>query len=393
MQDRSMSILLVEDNAADARLLREMLHDAGGEDVVITQARNLPETFERLDSERFSIILLDLGLPESRGLETFTRVHEAHPDVPIVVLSGLDDEDVAISAVQEGAQDYLVKQNISGGSLLRAVRYAIERHSALQRELSQMRRGGESGTIAFVGAKGGVGTTTLVVNFASALANRGQSAIAIELRGEPGTLSSLLSRTPPENISHLVELGARQITPETLGSRLQRTPFGLRVLFGPQEARQEVEVSAEQAAAIVDSASELADFTILDIPSYPTEAGREAMRRAWRVFLLLEPEAACMYAARVSLDVLRTAGVTGQLMGAIVVNRSALPVAPSAQEIQELLGVDVVGVVPPAAEPCAAAQRSGIPVVVAQPESVFSASVIEIVDRLTSEQIGRQTVW
>ncbi len=393
MQRETMRIILIEDNPGDARLMQEMLEDAGGEDIDLINVPNLTEAFERIRAENFDLILLDLGLPESRGLETFRKVYEQHPDVPVVVLSGLDDEEVAISAVQEGAQDYLVKKQISGGALLRAVRYAIERHTARQREISELQRGGVSGTIALVGAKGGVGVTTTAINFGAALAVKGNSTIAVEMRGRYGTFSSMLGRTPVENISHIMGLGPEQITQEAVSSRLFRTPFGLRVLFGPQEARQEVDISTEQAAAIVDVTSEIAEYTILDIPSRPTEAGREAMRRSWRVFLVLEPEPASIRSAQVVLDELRTAGVTGQLMGALIVNRAAVPVGPDVDDVQESLGLEVYGVIPPAAEACAAAQRSGNPVTLAQPESVYSINMGEIADQLTARQITSQSPW
>ncbi|MFP4250278.1 MAG: CpaE family protein [Armatimonadota bacterium] len=393
MDERSLDILLVEDNVGDARLLREMIQDAGGTHMHLAHVADLTTAFERLAAEPFDAVLLDLGLPESRGLDTFLKTHREHPDVPIVVLSGLDDEDVAISAVQEGAQDYLVKKQISGGALLRAIRYAVERHNVRQREINQMKRGGESGAIAFIGAKGGVGVTTTAINVATTLAVRGKSTIAVEMRGRHGTFSSLISRSPVENISHLVAYGADQITSEAIDSRLMRTPFGLRALFGPQEARQEVEITPEQASAIVDATSKLSDYMVLDIPACPCEAAREAMRRAWRVFLVLEPEPAAIRAAEVTLDSLRTAGVTGQLMGALMVNRAAVPVGPSLEEIQERLNIQIHAVIPPAAEACAAAQRTGTPVVLAQPESVYAASIGEATDRLTAEQMAAKSVW
>jgi len=393
MQDRSISILLVEDNPGDARLLREMLNDAGRADISLHHVPDLAQAFQSIENGGFDIVLLDLGLPGSRGLETFQKLHTEHPGMPVVVLSGLDDEQVAISAVQEGAQDYLVKKQISGGALLRAVRYAVERHMAQERELGLMRHGSESGAIAFIGAKGGVGVTTTVINFAAALAAKGKSVTAVEMRGRHGTFSTLLGRSPVENMSHLIELGPGQISQDAIGSRLFRTPYGLRVLFGPQEARQEVDVSPEQAAAIVAATSRMGGHTIMDIPAFPTEAEREALRSSWRVFMLLEPEPASLRSAEVELDALRTAGITGQLMGAIIVNRAAVPVGPNLQDIRDRLGLEIHAVIPPAAEACAAAQRTGTPVVLTQPESIYTTTISEAADRLTALQIASPSMW
>ncbi len=388
-----MSVLLVEDNPSDARLLREMLKDAGGDGVHLTEVGNLDEAFRHLDAGDFDVVLLDLGLPDSRGLATFTTLHQRYEDTPIVVWSGLDDEEVAITAVQEGAQDYLLKKRISAGYLLRSIEYAIERHTALKREINQYRRGGESAVIAFIGAKGGVGVTTVTLNFGAVLATSGRSATAVELRGTHGSFASLLSRTPVENLSHLVDLGAPQINPREVSLRIVKTPFGMNALYGPQEAREEIDLTADQAAAIVDSAAAIADFTLLDIPCWPSEASHGAMRDSWRTFLVCEPEPASIREARVGIDSLRTAGISGQLAGAILVNRAAVAVGITPKNVEDSIGLDVLAVIPPAAEACAAAQRSGTPVVLAQPDSVFTSSFIETVDRLTAERIAPQTVW
>lgn len=121
--------LLVEDNPGDARLIREMVREARGGRVQVAHAERLASAIERLaDPEAvLEVVLLDLSLPDSQGFETFTRLRAAAPLVPIVVLSGLDDETVALRAVQAGAQDYLVKGHVDGDTLVRALRYAIER--------------------------------------------------------------------------------------------------------------------------------------------------------------------------------------------------------------------------------------------------------------------------
>jgi signal transduction histidine kinase len=121
--------LLIEDNPGDARLIREMLRDARGfaSQVEVSVAQRLGEGLERIRESGADLVLLDLSLPDSTGLETFDAVHAAAPSTPVVVLSGLADEDVAITAVNHGAQDYLVKGQVDGGAILRSMRYAIER--------------------------------------------------------------------------------------------------------------------------------------------------------------------------------------------------------------------------------------------------------------------------
>ena len=121
------SLLLVEDNPGDVRLLREMLNEAGAQKTELTQAASMGEAERHLAQALFDIVLLDLGLPDAQGLEAVRRARAIAPRVPLVVLTGLDDETLASQALQEGAQDYLIKGQIETRGLLRALRYAIER--------------------------------------------------------------------------------------------------------------------------------------------------------------------------------------------------------------------------------------------------------------------------
>lgn len=127
-------VLLVEDDPADARVFRRYLEGSRRHRFALEHADGIEAALGWLRSQEFALVLLDLGLPDSSGLRTFCRAHQEAPDVPIIVLTGNDDEDLALRAVREGAQDYLVKPELSGPLLVRAIRYALERH-AMQRSL------------------------------------------------------------------------------------------------------------------------------------------------------------------------------------------------------------------------------------------------------------------
>src|SRR5262249_31223126 len=115
------------DNPADARLIEIMVLDAGDDLFEIEHVPRLKGALERLARGGIGVVLSDLSLPDSHGLDTFIRLHERAPQVPIIVLSGLNDTTVAVQAVHEGAQDFLVKGHVDGQLLVRAMRYAIER--------------------------------------------------------------------------------------------------------------------------------------------------------------------------------------------------------------------------------------------------------------------------
>jgi PAS domain S-box-containing protein len=125
--EAQLTVLLIEDNAGDARLLMEYLSEAPGNPFVLERVELLSEGLDRLQKGGIALVLLDLSLPDSFGLETFARAHASAPEVPIIVMSGRDDESLAIKTVHEGAQDYLVKGQVDSRLLVRSMRYAIER--------------------------------------------------------------------------------------------------------------------------------------------------------------------------------------------------------------------------------------------------------------------------
>ncbi len=134
-----MRILMVEDNAGDARLLRELLSEESGMTFVLSHVVRLSEAVKRLTDEPFDAILLDITLPDATGIDTVRRIREVAPQIPIVILTGHTDEAFAVTAVREGAQDYLIKGQIETTVLVRSLHYAIER-SSLETQLLHSRK-------------------------------------------------------------------------------------------------------------------------------------------------------------------------------------------------------------------------------------------------------------
>ena len=128
-----INVLLVEDNPGDAVIINEMFRDIPQIQFNIFHAPNLLEGLESISKNEFHIVLLDLQLPDSQGIETFNHIHNLAPEIPIIILTGLEDEDFAIDIVGEGAQDYLVKGQVDSKLLARCINYSIERkHIELQ---------------------------------------------------------------------------------------------------------------------------------------------------------------------------------------------------------------------------------------------------------------------
>ena len=154
MNGKPINVLLVEDNPGDVRLLQEAMAEAHADRLRLVNVERLDQALKLVREEEWHVVLLDLSLPDAHGLQTVMRMHTQAPHVPIIVLTSLDDEALAVKALREGAQDYLVKGQVDGSLLIRATRYAIERKRAqeenrlLQEQLAHVQKMEAVGTLA-----------------------------------------------------------------------------------------------------------------------------------------------------------------------------------------------------------------------------------------------------
>lgn len=369
------SILLVEDSPADAEWVFDCL-EGSGRPYRIEHAPRLADAAARLENVRPDLILLDLMLPDSAGWETFAELRRRAPDSALVVLSGLGDEALARSAVRHGAQDYLVKGRTPPDILVRSLDYALERQRSIERlKRSPARRGR---LIAFIGAKGGVGTTTVAVSVAAALARQLDVIIAeLESLG-CGLAGAFRIRAQAEAVWSGETTDAGR-----LARLLWKLPSGLRVLPGPPPDQ---EVTPEQAEAIADALLGAADRVILDLAPRASLANAAILRRADRIVMVLEREPASVAAGCRLLEYLRAACRLEGLVQAVVVNRVAFACPLPLEEIERQLQVPILAVIPPNADLCVQARRAGAPVAFYQPDSALGACLLDLAERLENGQ-------
>jgi len=135
MPDKQIKVLVLEDDPNYLTLIEKFITGFKRCDARFSAAGKLSEAVALLGKNSFDILFSDLNLPDSRGLATFRALHAAAPETPLIILTGMDDEDMALQAVKEGAQDYLIKDEIDSTVLLRAAGYAIERNRLIQERL------------------------------------------------------------------------------------------------------------------------------------------------------------------------------------------------------------------------------------------------------------------
>jgi DNA-binding response OmpR family regulator len=388
-----VKVLLIEDNRIEARQTQHRLATSTDGTFEVEWVDRLDLGIERLGRGGIDIVLLDLNLPDSQGLETLVNLHARYPDVPIVVLTGEYEEEIGALSLEQGAQDYQVKQQLDVALLARVLRYlGIASQRAHLKNVGKLQRNTSARVLGCVGAKGGVGTTTTALNVAVALAMQHKSVILAELQPSFGPLSCLLQHEPAASLGTLLQLPAARIGEQELVKTLWTGPEQSRILFGPrpQEAFQEIE--PDQAIAIVSGFAKLADFLVLDLPSR-SPATQAVLRLCHGVAVVTECEPASVRCGAAMIDQIVGWGVPRDLVTAIIVNRTVLPISMGAAEIRSRLDCELMGIVPGAALELLHAFECGMALVHAQPSAAASASFIEIANRFSAGAVvGMNTV-
>jgi diguanylate cyclase (GGDEF)-like protein/PAS domain S-box-containing protein len=202
-------LLLIEDNPGDARLLREMFDQEGSYDTTLTHVECMLDAEKHLAEYSFDIILLDLGLPDAQGLGAVRRARAAAPRVPLVVLTALDDESMAALALQEGAQDYLIKGEIEARGLVRALRYAVERKSMeealfVEKERAQVTLSSIGDAVACTDSLGNI-------SFLNSVAEKMTGWTLREAMGRPmGEILQIVNADSHKIIPHPIQMGNDQ---------------------------------------------------------------------------------------------------------------------------------------------------------------------------------------
>jgi len=271
--------------------------------------------------------------------------------------------------------------------LERVVQSVLERHrrslDSTQVETASARKAGT--TITLLGAKGGVGTTTLALNVGCVLARRNKAIVA-ELRSTLGTLSPFFgpqSRT--RNITGLLNMKPADLAETQAASSLWpcRTIPGLNLLFGPQTVEPCPELGQAHAKAILALLAERADFVVVDLPPVLSETNRAVIQASSLLALVIERDPICVQAAKMMLRAIELWNVSPQI-GAILVSRAPLNSSDSIAEIEIQLGIPILGVIPPAPDVCRAAQNARTPLVAFASESLVADSITALAERLAN---------
>ena len=383
---QSTKVLLVEDNRIEAHQTQHWLASDKSGGFSVQWVERLDLAVKRLSQSGIDIVLLDLNLPDSRGIETFLALHRMAPGVPIIVLTGEDDESLGVAAVEKGAQDYLVKHQVDGSKLARLVRFALVRQRARVAPVDEATHGTPGRVIGFMGAKGGVGTTTVALHVALTLAKQRKSVILAELRPSFGTLAYRLHQDPIKGLRGLLDQFPEHLAGTDLDKLLCHGPTHLRILFGPKCTDVFKEIPPGQATSVVEGLLRMAEFVILDLPNQPSEATQAAALACHFICVVTEREPGSVASAKAALNQLKSWGLDDNRVSTVIVNRTDYSSQVNSSEIEALLGCQISGVVPPGSSATLQALVSGTAGASSNAEQI-SDSFLEIARRLSADSL------
>jgi DNA-binding response OmpR family regulator len=374
----SAKILIVDDEPNVLRMVSYCLHAEGYE--VIT-AQNGAEAISKAQTEAPDLILLDVMLPDMSGVEVCAQLRKSQEtiDLPVIMLSALAQVPDKIKGLEAGADEYITKP-ITPGELVARVKAILGRFHQVRHTQPKH----PAKVLVFIGAKGGVGTTTVALNIATALVMQEKKVIAAEIWSSYGTFSAQLNLVQPQGLVSLLEHDPGKINEHEVSLHLIGLSSGLRLLVGPQSASEYRKIDPQQVETIIQVIASMVDYVILDLPCHPSDANQAAIRRCDLVALVVEPESTALTSGIVAVDQIRSWGVHGNRLGVIIVNRAPLVIPIKLDQIRTTLGHEVIGVIPTAAEALLTSQRAGLPVILYQPTSDVSRAYIDITKRIST---------
>jgi MinD-like ATPase involved in chromosome partitioning or flagellar assembly/CheY-like chemotaxis protein len=387
--DQDPTVLLIDEDSAAIDSIRRVLGDQASR-FKLRRVADVPTALARIWGGGIDLVLLTVptgaGADEMRGraedsLDPFRELQEKAQGVPIVVLCDSTGEGLARTALQLGAAAYLFREALEP-DLLKVLR-SVTGKAALSSTILRTKPTGKGGKIiAFLGAKGGVGTTTVALNVAASLASH-RRVVLVELHAELGSLP--LYFQPHRSMRDIADfLSTADRADEALLPILESCLWpvknvpGLQVLYGSRSHQNSAPLDSGNALGILALASEIADYVIIDLPASLSETNRAVLENSGCLALVIERDPLSIQAAKRMLSRVDSWKLGKLTIAAVILNRAALVSPMAFADIDAELHVATLGVIPPASDLCAAAQHARTPMVTFDPDSLASVALRDL---------------
>lgn len=379
-------ILIVDDQAM---MLKLMAHPLEQEGFSVITAMTGGEALQKIQTEQPDLVILDIMLPDTNGIDVCRRIRQVlHlADLPIIILSGQTELSAKIQGLEAGADEYVTKP-VDPKEMAVRVKSLLSRTQRLRQVVvtptGQRSRQGK--VVAVIGAKGGVGTTTLVANLAVGMGMRNYKSIAFEMRPYFGTLARHFGVSVTASLNDLLEMMPRSINDKQISTRLLAA-HGVQLLAGPQQLKDYREPQPEQVDAILENLVNMTEFVVVDLPHMPSVANRSTLRAAHLIVVVVEPEPSCVASALALIELLRAWTISPSIIKFVIVNRTQSVQTISAAELERTLGCELLGTVSAAPDMAVVALNNGSPLITSAPTSLVAGTLQDVVGRLVSSRV------
>jgi CheY-like chemotaxis protein/MinD-like ATPase involved in chromosome partitioning or flagellar assembly len=373
-------ILVVDDEIDSLKLIGLMLQRQGYE---ISAASSGAQAISKAVGEKPDLIILDVMMPDMDGYEVCKRMR-ANPGtagIPIIMFTAKSLVDDKVAGFEAGADDYLTKPT-HPAELASRVRAVLARSAAQRRQTASTSAGDSSMMIGFLGAKGGVGTTTLAMNVASVL-NSKDPAVLADIRMGQGSLGLMLGFGRSTGMANLLNRPINELNARTVENELVQHNSGLRLMLSSISPRErQLSVNPDSASLILKHLRGLAKNTVLDMGVGLSKHNVRLIKELDQIVLVVEPSQIAMSMAREMLRATEQIGISRQRTNVVVVNRMPGTPPVSWQEAEQTLNHEMLGVVNGAGDLAVQAATAGVPMVAYQPNTAFATQIAKLTEEL-----------
>jgi Flp pilus assembly CpaE family ATPase len=345
--NKTLTVLLIEDSPDFAALVQQWLTLSTEINFVLHWTDSLQAGLNRLKQGHVDVILLDLGLPDSGGVQTFSRTKFQAAAVPVILLSGNESEALALQLVREGAQDYIVKSSCNRESLAKAIQYAVLRSASRPAGTKAASAFEQAAMIGVMGVKGGVGATTIACNLAVELRRQTErETLLVDLDLDCGMIAFLMSA---ETEYSILEAAANldRLEASFWGGLVGHYPGGLEVLRSPSVPGAPAP-DLERIYQVLMVAQKLYRWVVVDL-GRPSRFSFDLLDKFNEVFLVTSTSIPSLYEAKRAIDGLRSSGLQGDRIRMLVNQFSSQQAIPEG-ELQRLFGLPVYARFPAAGQ-------------------------------------------
>jgi Flp pilus assembly CpaE family ATPase len=320
MSIKALKVLLVEDSDASAKLAMAMLAFVDPSGFEVRTAESLMGALDLLGSVTFDVILLDLSLPDSDGIGTLTTIRVHAPKIPVLVLTAHDNEAFASSAIQHGAQDYIVKGQFDGKSLSRALHYAVRRHTrASHQDAAESEK--RAAIVGVIGAKGGTGTTTIATQISldvRALTQQDVLLVDLDLCG--GTVA-FLTKTRHAHTVLDASLNLHRLDSSVWESFVCKHASGVDILQSPGSHRYGDQLLGERVRHVLRLAQSRYAWIVIDMGRL-NEVSLELIGELDELLLVATADVVSLYEAKRMIQKLHDIGYPPKQIK-VILNRAS----------------------------------------------------------------------